>query len=106
MKKSRKNVVEGLLRLNNPNNKIVRLSCHADSRYPNDYNLELARRRCKAVSDALESSGIDATKIVQVVAGESEPKVSESPEPLARMALNRRVEIYFETLPLVLTYNS
>lgn len=77
--------------------KIVRLTCHADSRAGNEYNRKLAEKRCDAVAKLLADHGVDAERIMINVAGEELPIVTE--DPRERLTLNRCVEIDFEVLP-------
>jgi outer membrane protein OmpA-like peptidoglycan-associated protein len=52
----------------------VEVGAHTDSRASNGYNLELSRRRARAVVDYLTKRGIDRSRIVSKGYGESELK--------------------------------
>jgi len=64
---------------------------HTDDVGDEDYNQELSEQRAQVVRDYLVASGVDASKIVAVGAGETMPIASnKTPEGRAE---NRRVEI-------------
>lgn len=64
---------------------------HTDDVGDDDYNLELSEQRAQSVRDSLVDSGINASKIVTVGAGESMPIASNTTDE--GRAQNRRVEI-------------
>ena len=66
---------------------------HSDSRGPETYNMDLGKQRARAVSDYLESRGMEPGRLSVKSYGESRPLADNStPEGRSR---NRRVEIYF-----------
>lgn len=77
---------------NYPNIKI-RIEGYTDSRGSDSYNQALGQRRAESVATALESRGIDASRIQAVSRGKSAP-VASNDTPAGRQQ-NRRVEIIF-----------
>ncbi len=72
------------------------LDGHTDSMGAADYNLDLSRRRAKAVRDYLVSKGIDAGLVKSEGFGLTRPVAKNDTE--AGRALNRRVEIRLRKL--------
>jgi len=64
---------------------------HTDDVGDDDYNLDLSEQRAEAVRDYLVRTGVDASKIVTVGAGEMMPIASNTTEE--GRAENRRVEV-------------
>ena len=80
--------------------KKLTLSGHTDSKGTDDYNKSLSMRRAEAVREFLLDAGVEATQVVTLAKGDSEPRrpnVTESGEdnPEGRRA-NRRTEIYLD----------
>lgn len=78
----------------------ITLSGHTDALGTPGYNDELSARRARIVRDFLASAGVDATQIVTLAKGASQPRrpnVTETGEddPDGRRA-NRRTEIYLD----------
>jgi len=67
---------------------------HADTRGPDDYNLELSRRRAVQVRRVLLRHGIDPLRIDAVGYGRSRPRDSGTTEAAHRR--NRRVEFVID----------
>ena len=63
----------------------IRLRGHADERGPDDYNLELSRKRAEKVKRYLVRQGVDAGRLEVEAVGEAEPLGGS-------LAKNRRVE--------------
>lgn len=71
------------------------LSGYADSKGTSDYNLQLCRKRVNAVSEILQSKGVDKNKIrIRTLATLKNPGQKETDESLSH---NRRVEIMLIT---------
>ena len=67
----------------------VKVHAHADTAGPEDYNIELSRRRGERVADLLARAGVDRSKISVEAFGESRPAVATGDgvaEPLNRRA--------------------
>ena len=64
---------------------------HTDDVGDDDYNQDLSEQRAQSVRDYLVDTGVDASKVVSVGAGESIPIASNQTEE--GRAENRRVEI-------------
>ena len=64
---------------------------HTDDVGDNDYNQKLSEQRAQAVAKYLIKSGVDASKIVAMGAGERMPVASNATEE--GRADNRRVEV-------------
>lgn len=64
---------------------------HTDDVGDDEYNLELSEQRAQAVRDYLVETGVDASKIVTVGAGETQPIASNTTDE--GRAENRRVEV-------------
>jgi len=78
----------------------ITLSGHTDAIGSQDYNDELSARRAKVVRDFLANAGVDASQIVTVARGASQPRRPNFTEtgdddPEGRRA-NRRTEIYLD----------
>ncbi len=71
----------------------VMIEGHTDSTGSEDYNQELSQRRADAVATALESHGIDRSRVQPLGRGESLPVASN--DNSAGRQQNRRVEIVF-----------
>ncbi|MCC6786473.1 MAG: OmpA family protein [Hyphomonadaceae bacterium] len=65
---------------------------HADSVGPDDYNLDLSRRRADNVASLLQSGGVQSVRILKEGHGEREPIASNETD--SGRAQNRRVEVY------------
>lgn len=70
---------------------LVDIMGHADSDGPDDYNLDLSRRRAIAVADLLVARGVQPGRLVVDGYGESRP-IASNATPQGK-AQNRRVEI-------------
>jgi outer membrane protein OmpA-like peptidoglycan-associated protein len=66
---------------------------YTDSRGPAEYNQELSQQRAQAVAVALESRGVDPSRVEPIGRGESFPVASN--DTAAGQQQNRRVEIVF-----------
>lgn len=73
----------------------IEIHGHTDAVGPEDYNMQLSKRRAMAVNDYLKSQGIDQERMQVKYFGESRPVASNDDEEEGRK-LNRRVE--FEIL--------
>lgn len=69
----------------------ILLEGHTDSSGPDDYNLELSRKRANAVSGQLASNGVDATRVTIMGYGEAQPIADN--ETVEGRQQNRRVEV-------------
>ena len=76
------------------NDEHIEIIGHTDSKGDEDYNLELSKKRAKAVKKELEKLGIDPNRIKTDGKGESEPKAKNDTEEGRR--INRRVEILIQ----------
>ncbi len=77
---------------NNPNERVM-IEGYTDSTGSEDFNQELSQRRAEAVSGALASRGIPASRIQAVGRGEAFPVATNSTQ--AGRQQNRRVEVVF-----------
>ncbi len=77
--------------MNNYPNTTINVIGHADNTGDAAYNQDLSARRAQAVSSALISSGVSASRIRSIGRGEDAP-IATNLTPEGR-ALNRRVEI-------------
>lgn len=68
----------------------VEIAGHADATGPEDYNLNLSKRRAQAVANYLSTQGIDAQRINVTYYGETKP--IENNDTAAGRKKNRRVE--------------
>lgn len=80
--------------------KKITLSGHTDALGTKDYNDELSSRRATVVREYLAGAGVDASQIITVAKGDSQPRrpnVTETGDdnPDGRRA-NRRTEIYLD----------
>ena len=75
------------------NNLKVELSGHTDNISEDEYNLELSKKRAKAVKDYLLRLGCNSEKIITIGYGESKP-LNENKNNKERR-INRRVEFKF-----------
>jgi outer membrane protein OmpA-like peptidoglycan-associated protein len=73
---------------------------HTDSTGPEDYNLELSKRRAEAVARGLVARGVGASQVWRVGFGETMP-IRDNATEEGRGA-NRRVEFLFAALPTVI----
>lgn len=64
---------------------------HTDDTGPDDFNMELSKKRAYAVSDYLTSKGVSTSRMNVKWYGETQPKVPNTSE--ANRAQNRRVEV-------------
>lgn len=69
----------------------LRVEGHADSTGPDDYNLDLSRRRAESVLDRLTDAGLEASRLEATGSGEANPAVPNDSRDQRR--LNRRVEL-------------
>lgn len=69
----------------------LRVEGYADSTGPEDYNLELSRRRADSVLERLQGAGLDAGRLEASGSGEADPAVPNDTRENRR--LNRRVEL-------------
>ena len=69
----------------------LRIEGYTDSIGSESYNMELSRKRAQAVANYLISQGIDATRLMVIPMGESNPIASN--KNAEGRAMNRRVEI-------------
>ena len=75
-----------------PDYKVI-LEGHTDSTGSDAYNQKLSLRRAAAVAGALQTFGVDASRISSVGYGESKPIATNSTK--AGRAQNRRVDAKF-----------
>ncbi|GEM_PF-440717 len=71
----------------------LRLTGHADATGPEDYNIELSKRRAEVVLFYLLNRGVPRHQIMAAYYGESQP-IAPNENPRLRY-LNRRVEMHF-----------
>ncbi|HET9034517.1 MAG TPA: OmpA family protein, partial [Dokdonella sp.] len=71
--------------------KTIRIEGHTDSTGSANANQVLSQKRAEAVRDALESAGIDASRMIAVGVGSERPVASNA--TAAGRAQNRRVDI-------------
>ena len=64
---------------------------HTDDTGPDDFNMELSKKRAYSVSDYLTSKGVSSSRMSVKWYGETQPKVPNTSE--ANRAQNRRVEV-------------
>ncbi len=64
---------------------------HTDSAGPEDYNMQLSKKRAQSVSQYLNSNGINASRLTTKWYGESQPKADNTTNE--GKAKNRRVEM-------------
>jgi peptidoglycan-associated lipoprotein len=69
----------------------VRIVGHADARGSREFNLDLGRRRARAVTELLTRAGVQRRQIEAESRGEDEPRAAGTSERV--WAANRRVEI-------------
>jgi len=69
----------------------IMLAGHTDATGPEDYNMELSRRRARSVADYLAAQAVDPARFTVEGYGETQP-VASNETPLGR-AQNRRVEV-------------
>ncbi len=86
--------------LKSDSGKKITLSGHTDALGTEEYNNSLSARRAAVVRDFLTKSGVDATQIITIAKGASQPRrpnVTETgdDDPEGRRA-NRRTEIYLD----------
>ena len=86
--------------LKSDSGKKITLSGHTDALGTEEYNNSLSARRAAVVRDFLTKSGVDATQILTLAKGASQPRrpnVTETgdDDPEGRRA-NRRTEIYLD----------
>ncbi|HEY1098770.1 MAG TPA: OmpA family protein [Myxococcota bacterium] len=74
-----------------PEVKKVRIEGHTDSDGPDDKNLDLSKRRARAVLTALVSRGVDVDRLDSEGYGETKPIADNKTK--AGKAINRRVEL-------------
>jgi outer membrane protein OmpA-like peptidoglycan-associated protein len=91
--------IVSLILKSDPGKKLT-LSGHTDSLGTDDYNRNLSERRADVVRDFLTAAGVNASQIVTVAKGASQPRrpnVTETGQdnPEGRRA-NRRTEIYLD----------
>ena len=72
--------------------KKIRIEGHTDSTGPDEYNLQLSKRRAASVLRALQQNGVPASKLTSEGYGEARP-VETNATPMGRAA-NRRVEFH------------
>jgi peptidoglycan-associated lipoprotein len=72
---------------------MVRLEGHADERGTREYNLALAERRARAISNYLSIQGVSASQIETISYGEEKPAALGHSE--AAWSKNRRVELIY-----------
>lgn len=83
--------------LSNPDIQQVRVEGHTDSRGPDEYNMELSRRRARAVMRWLTSRDISEERLEAWGCGEVVPV--ESNDSAAGRQKNRRVEFHIVKPP-------
>lgn len=71
---------------------VVDVIGHADSVGPDDYNLDLSRRRADNVASILQSGGVQSVRILKEGRGERDPIASNETD--SGRERNRRVEVY------------
>ncbi|MDG1572893.1 OmpA family protein [Robiginitalea sp. M366] len=70
---------------------IILIEGHTDSAGPEEYNMDLSRRRAQSVANYLIGQGVDASRFTVKWYGETQPRADNStPEGKAK---NRRVEL-------------
>lgn len=72
-------------------NSVILVEGHTDSAGPEDYNLDLSKRRAESVTNYLISQGINAGRFTTKWYGESQPKADNA--TAEGKAQNRRVEL-------------
>ena len=69
---------------------VVEVRGHTDDRGGDEYNVELSKRRARAVADAISALGVSSTRLRVAGFGESRPVVANDSEP--NRTRNRRTE--------------
>ena len=70
---------------------VILVEGHTDSAGPEEYNMDLSRRRAQSVADYLIASGVDASRFTVKWYGETQPRADNS--TTEGKAKNRRVEL-------------
>ncbi len=70
---------------------VILIEGHTDSAGPEDYNMDLSKRRAESVAQYLIKQGVDADRFTVKWYGENQPKADNSTS--AGKAQNRRVEL-------------
>lgn len=73
-----------------PDTKIL-LEGHTDDTGPDDFNMDLSKKRAESVADYLATQGVDTARLIKKWYGETQPKFPNDSE--ANRIKNRRVEI-------------
>lgn len=95
IKQSSNPILENVLGIMERNNAYhLKIEGHTDSQGNDDMNLELSKKRAKAVLDYLVSNGIDASRLSSTGFGETRPVADNG--TAAGRADNRRVELTIE----------